>query len=121
MSTLGSTEFPANPVLVGNYLPQVARQQFNFQINYRPHSRWSIGVQTRISSGQFEDDLNTLRLRPYRTVDATAAFRISENLEIFAAAENIFSNSYDIGLTPNRTVASPAFVRVGLRFDFKKR
>jgi outer membrane receptor protein involved in Fe transport len=115
------TEFPASSSLVGKYLPQVARHQLNFQINYRPHSRWSVGVQTRISSSQFEDDLNTLRLRPYFTADATVAFRIRENLEIFAAAENVFNNRYDIGLTPNRTVAAPAFIRAGLRFDFKKR
>ena len=115
------TEFPTNPSLVGKFLPQVARHQLNFQINYRPHSRWSVGVQTRISSSQFEDDLNTLRLRPYFTADATVAFRIRENLEIFAAAENVFNNRYDIGLTPNRTVAAPAFIRAGLRFDFKKR
>jgi outer membrane receptor protein involved in Fe transport len=115
------TEFSANPSLIGKYLPQVARQQFNFQINYRPHSRWSFGVQTRITSGQFEDDLNTLLLRPYITVDATAAFHIRENMEIFAAAENVFNNRYDIGLTPNRTVAAPAFVRGGLRFNLGKR
>ena len=115
------SEFPANPFLVGKYLPQVARQYFNFQINYRPHPRWTIGIQTRISSGQFEDDLNTLRLRRFWTVDATAAFRLREDVEIFAAAENIFNNRYDIGLTPNRTVATSAFLRAGLRFDFKKR
>ena len=114
------TEFPANPGLIGKYLPQIARQQLNFQVSYRP-SRWSFGVQTRISSGQFEDDLNTLRLRPYWTVDATAAYRIRESFEIFAAAENIFNSRYDIGLTPNRTVAAPAFIRTGLRLNLGKR
>jgi outer membrane receptor protein involved in Fe transport len=54
-------------------------------------------------------------------MDARADYRISERLGIFVAAENIFNSRYDIGLTPNRTVAAPAFVRAGLRFDFEKR
>jgi outer membrane receptor protein involved in Fe transport len=58
------TEFPANSTLIGNRLPQVAGQQLGFRANYRPHSRWSFAIQARTSSGQFEDDLNTSRLRP---------------------------------------------------------
>ena len=115
------TEFPANSTLIGNRLPQVAGQQLGFRIYYRPHSRWSFAVQARASSGQFEDDLNTLRLRPYFTMDARVDYRVSERLGIFVAAENIFNSRYDIGLTPNRTLAAPAFVRAGLRFDFEKR
>ncbi len=109
------TEFPANPGLVGNFLPQIPRQQLTFQLNYRPPSRFSFGIQARASGTQWEDDLNTLRLRPYFTMDASAAYRIREGIEIFVAAENIFNSRYDIGLTPVRTVAAPAFVRVGLR------
>ena len=115
------TDFPANPTLVGNRLPQVAGQQMGFRVNYRPHSRWTFAIQARASSGQYEDDINTLRLRPYFTMDARSDFRVSERLGLFVAAENIFNSRYDIGLTPNRTVAAPAFVRAGLRFDFEKR
>jgi outer membrane receptor protein involved in Fe transport len=115
------TEFPANPSLVGNHLPQVARHQLTFQTSYRPTSKLSFSIQVRASSGQFEDDVNTLYLRPYFTMDARADYRISDSFGIFIAAENIFNSRYDIGLTPNRTVAAPAFVRVGLRFDLMKR
>ncbi|MGQ0542524.1 MAG: TonB-dependent receptor [Blastocatellia bacterium] len=115
------TEFAVSPPLVGKFLPQIAKQQLNFQINYRPRSRFSFGIQSRISDAQFEDDLNTLRLRPYFKMDATAAFRINKKFQVFAAAENLFNSRYDIGLTPNRTVAAPAFVRVGLRLNLGKR
>ena len=115
------TKFPTNPILIGKFLPQIAKHQLNFQINYRPHSRFSLGIQTRLSDAQFEDDLNKLRLRPYFTMDATAAFRAYKNLEIFTAGENIFNSRYDIGLTPNRTVAGPTFVRFGLRFGLGMR
>lgn len=115
------TEFPANPSLIGKFLPQIAKQQLNMQLTYRPQSRFSFGIQTRLSDDQFEDDLNTLRLSPYFTMDATATYRMRERFEIFAAAENIFNSRYDIGLTPNRTVAASAFVRLGLRFGLGKR
>ncbi len=115
------TEFPGNPGLVGNFLPQIPRQQVTFQLSYRPPSRFSFGIQARASDSQWEDDLNTFRLRSFFTMDATAAYRIRKGIEIFTAAENVFNSRYDIGLTPVRTVAAPAFVRVGLRLNLGKR
>ena len=86
------TKFPTSPELVGKFLPQIARQQLTFQLNYRPPSRFSFGIQARISDGQFEDDLNTLRLRPYFTMDATASYRIY-NILSFSRPERIFSTT----------------------------
>ncbi|HLM01090.1 MAG TPA: TonB-dependent receptor [Pyrinomonadaceae bacterium] len=108
--------FPANPDLVGKFLPQVPREQLNLQMFYRPPSRFSLGAQARISAAQFEDDLNSLRLRPFFTLDVFASYRAAKKIEIFTAIENVFNNRYDIGLTPNRTVAAPRFMRAGLRF-----
>ncbi len=115
------TQFPANLDLVGKRLPQVARQQATFQLNYRPESRFSFGIAGRGSGGQFEDDINSLRLRPYFTMDVTAAFEIKKSVSMFAAVQNVFNSRYDIGLTPNRTVAAPAFVRLGLRVDLNRK
>lgn len=113
--------FPDNPDLIGKFLPQVPRRQLNLQMFYRPPSRFSFGAQARISGAQFEDDLNNLRLRPFFTLDVFASYRAAKKIEIFAAIENVFNNRYDIGLTPNRTVAAPRFARAGLRFDLGKR
>ena len=111
------TDFPENTALVGNLLPQIPRRQLTFQTFYRPLEKFSFSLQGRISGGQYEDDQNTLRLRPYFALDAFAAYRPAKSVEIFVAAENVFNNRYDIGLTPNRTVAAPAFIRAGLRFQ----
>ncbi|MGI8884337.1 MAG: hypothetical protein ACR2IA_08850 [Pyrinomonadaceae bacterium] len=54
--------------------------------------------------------------RLFFTLDTFAAYRF-DKFEIFTAVENVFNNRYDIGLTPNRTIATPRFVRVGLRFN----
>jgi outer membrane receptor protein involved in Fe transport len=110
-------DFPSNPALIDKFLPQVARRQTTFQTLYRPLAKLTFSVQARFSDAQFEDDLNTLRLRPYATFDAFASYKFPKGFEIFTAIENVFNNRYDIGLTPNRTVAAPRFVRVGLRFD----
>ena len=114
-------EFPANASLVRKFLPQVPKQQLTLQTFYRPPTKFSFSLQARFSGSQFEDDLNTLRLRPFFTLDAFAAYRLKKNLEIFAAIENVFDNRYDIGLTPNRTVAAPRFARIGLRFDLNNK
>jgi outer membrane receptor protein involved in Fe transport len=114
-------EFPANTNLIGKFLPQIPKQQLTFQTFYRPQKKLAFSLQGRLSDAQFEDDLNTLRLRPFFTLDAFASYRLRKKLEIFAAIENVFDNRYDIGLTPTRTVAAPRFMRVGLRFDLKNK
>jgi len=74
-----------------------------------------------LTDAQFDDDLNAFRLRPYFTMDLYAAYRFRKWVEVFTAAENIFDSRYDIGLTPNRTIAGPRFVRFGFRFDIMRR
>lgn len=120
--TVGSrvSEFPANSALVGKFLPQIARRQLTFQTFYRPQSKLTFSAQARFSAAQFEDDLNTLKLRPFAVLDAFASYKL-KRFEIFTAVENVFNNRYDIGLTPNLTVATPRFVRVGLRFAFNNK
>ena len=112
--------FPASEDLVGNFVPQVARQQMTFQAIYSP-SRLSIAVQARMAGRQFEDDLNSLKLRPFFTGDVFASYRLTKKVRVFTAVENIFDLRYDIGLTPNLTVAAPRSLRAGLRFNLSKR
>jgi iron complex outermembrane recepter protein len=120
LSSSRVADFPADPTLVGRRTPQTARHNFTIQTAYI-HGRLTIGAQGRGSSSQFDDDRNAFRLRPYFTLDASAAWRFSEKVSAFAAGENILNSRYDIGLTPIRTIAAPAFVRVGLRFKVGKR
>ena len=111
--------FPGNATLISKFLPQIARQQFTFQTFYRPF-KYSFGLQGRIAGAQFDDDRNQFRLRPFLTLDAFASRRLLKNLEIFAAAENIFNNRYDIALTPTLNVSAPRSIRGGLRFNLGK-
>ncbi|QQS32131.1 MAG: TonB-dependent receptor [Acidobacteriota bacterium] len=115
------SSFPADPALVGNALPQVARHSFTAQARYDIGRRWNVSTQLRASSSQFEDDRNTLLLRKYFTADARAAHKFSDAVEALLAIENLFNSRYDIGRTPVRTIAAPRSVRLGLRINLPKR
>jgi outer membrane receptor protein involved in Fe transport len=112
------TRFPANTALEGLRVPQVARHQFTFQLRYTNPARLTLGLQGRASSAQFDDDQNLLRLAPYFTIDALVSRPLKRGVTVFAAAENLFNQRYDIGRTPVLTQGPPLLVRAGLRLQF---
>lgn len=114
------SDFPTTPELVRVRLPQVARHNFSAQAVYRYRDQWTLSTQLRAASSQFEDDRNTLRLRPYLTADARFSYQFPYFVEAFASVENLFNSRYDIALTPVRSIAAPRSVRLGLRFDLSK-
>jgi outer membrane receptor protein involved in Fe transport len=113
--------FPPNASLEGLLIPQIPRSVFTFRARYLPTAKVTLGLQGRASSAQFDDDQNRLPLASYFTLDALASKRLSRHADIFAAAENLFNQRYDIGRTPVRTLGAPLFVRVGLRLRFGAR
>jgi outer membrane receptor protein involved in Fe transport len=112
--------FPADTSLEGNMVPQVARQQLNFQLRYANPARLRLALQGRAAGPQFDDDQNALRLGGYFTLDAFVSRRLGRGVELFAAAENLTGRRYDAGRTPVLTLGPPAFVRVGLRLRLGK-
>ena len=107
--------FPANTQLEGLLIPQVPRNQLTFQARYLNPSVVTLGLQGRASSYQFDDDQNLFRLGKYFTLDAFASRRLSRTVEAFVAAENLFNQRYDVGLTPVRTIGPPRLLRLGFR------
>jgi outer membrane receptor protein involved in Fe transport len=107
--------FPANIALEGLLIPQVARHQATAQVRYINPQRLTLGVQARASGAQFDDDQNRFRLAPYFTLDAFVSRPVSSHLEIFASAENLFNNRYEVGRTPVKTLGPPLLWRVGFR------
>ena len=110
------TEFPANRALENLRVPQTARHQITLQTNYALKT-WNFAVQSRASSAQFDDDLNTFRLEPYFQADVSISKRFGENLQVFTGIENIFNSRYSVGKTPLRTVSSPINIRLGARWN----
>jgi outer membrane receptor protein involved in Fe transport len=115
------TDFPANPVLEGLLVPQVAPHQFGAQLKYSPTKIGTIGLQIRANSSQYDDDLNQFRLAGFGTADVFFSRRLTSKIEFFAAVENLFDSKIESGKTPVLTLASPRTARVGLRFRFGRR
>ena len=114
-------EFPANTDLEGLLIPQVPRHQITFQARYSNPRRANIGLQGRFIGEQFDDDRNQFGLDRYFTLDALVSRPVGRGVELFAAAENLFNQRYDIGRTPVRTVGPPLLARFGIRFQMGAR
>ena len=114
-------EFPANTLLEGLWLPQVPRHQLTFQARYSNPRRITVGLQGRATGIQFDDDQNRFELDRYFTLDAFVSRPIGRGVELFAAAENLFDQEYDIGRTPVRTVGPPVLARFGFRLRLGSR
>jgi outer membrane receptor protein involved in Fe transport len=114
-------EFPANTLLEGLWLPQVPRHQLTFQARYSNPRRITLGLQGRAIGVQFDDDQNRFKLDRYFTLDAFVSRPIGRGVEMFAAAENLFDQEYDIGRTPLRTVGPPLLARFGVRLRLGNR
>jgi outer membrane receptor protein involved in Fe transport len=110
--------FPANRSLEGLLVPQVPRNQFNFQVSYT-NARWMAGAQGRFVSRQFDDDQNTLPLERFFTLDAEVSRRVSEKVRLFVAFQNLTGSRYQISSTPVLTVGPPVLIRAGARVSLR--
>jgi outer membrane receptor protein involved in Fe transport len=113
--------FPAdltlNASLVGNRLPQVPQHQFTLQARYWNPRRLMFAVQGRYSGSQFDDDLNTLLLDRFFTLDVMAGRELRRGVEVFAAVENLFNERYNVALTPIANQGPPILARIGIRLN----
>jgi iron complex outermembrane receptor protein len=75
-------------------------------------------VQGRFGGSQFDDDRNTLSLRRYFVLDASASHTRRRGLDEFVSVENLLNQRFDVGRTPVLTVGPPILARGGLRLQF---
>ncbi len=110
-----------NPSLTGNWIPEVPHQQFTLQARYVNPKIVTATVQGTFVGQQFEDDVNSMLLKKYFTVDLYLGRELGHGVEIFAAAENLFNQQYFTTINPVPALGPPLLARVGLRYDFPKR
>jgi outer membrane receptor protein involved in Fe transport len=106
---------PADPTLQGNRVPQVPRDQAAVQARYAAPGGFTLGLQGRWTSAQFDDDRNLLPLRSARLLDAFVAIPLGDAVTAFVAGENVTNERYEVGRTPLSTFGPPRQVRAGLR------
>jgi outer membrane receptor protein involved in Fe transport len=113
--------FSADPALVGNRVPQVARHQASLQVRYAHPRLFDLALQARASSHQYEDDQNRLVLPGYVTLDVQASRRLGAAAVAYVALENVTGARYAVGLTPVLTQGPPFLARAGVRIDWRRR
>jgi outer membrane receptor protein involved in Fe transport len=112
------TKYVQQPQLVGNWIPQVARNMATTQVNFSHRRLGVLSVQGRISGRQFDDDANQFLLHSYFRLGAYASHNFGHHVTAFAAGDNLFDRTIEAGKTPSLTLASPRVARFGLRINF---
>ena len=97
--------------------PQVPYHQASLFIERDWSPRFSSNIEARYSSNQFDDDLNRFLLKSYFLMNFTLRYNVARSWEIFAAAENVFNQQYELGKIPFPTYGPPRFVHFGIRFQ----
>ncbi len=97
-------------------VPQVARTQASALAIWE-RGRTFISTGVRAYSLQFEDDINSLILPGYSTVQVAARQRISKSLSASASLENLLDHQYLTGKTPAAQIGGPRLWRLGLRWE----
>ena len=111
---------PQQPGLEGKRLAQVPEHGATATVRFSRPSWFDASVTARYVGGQYEDDLNTLPLGGYIVVDVAVSRAITKNVELYAAAENIFDRTYSTGRTTDGVISigEPFMARGGIRLRF---
>jgi len=103
-----------------NRLPQVPRHILITSFEWLPKSNWKVHAQARHESEAFENDLNTLRLNSFTTLDLRISHQLSPPTTVFLAIENLF----DENIITRRTMGglidlgTPRFMRIGVKWGW---
>ena len=103
--------------LDGRRVPQVPRATGSVGARFHRGAFIAAG-SIRLIGEQYDDDRNDFLLERGSLVDVRAGWRLSRNLELFAAVENAFDEEITTGRTPIRTVGGPAIGRGGVIVKF---
>lgn len=112
------TKFAPEPQLIGNWIPQVARNMATAQARLTRPRIGVLSLQGRMSGRQFDDDANVYLLHSYFRLDASAEHNFGRHLTAVASGENLFDRAIEVGKTPLTTLGTPRLASVGLRLNF---
>jgi outer membrane receptor protein involved in Fe transport len=112
------TSFPADPTLVGLWVPQVAHNNATAQMRIVPGNGFTVVFGGQYQGRQYDDDRNQFLLGGYFVTNIYVSKALRHNVEMFAAADNLFDRRYEVGRTPVITIGPPILARAGFRFSF---
>jgi outer membrane receptor protein involved in Fe transport len=100
-------------------VPQVPRWQGAIGLRGAGPLGLALAGQVRAFGDQFEDDRNTFVLGSGAVVDLSVLKGVGSRATIFANAENLFDDAYEVGRTPVATYGQPATLHVGVRLALR--
>jgi len=108
----------AAPQLTGKRPAQAPALTATGGLDWRPLERLALSAELRYESLRYDDDLNSRRLKAGAQVDARAGWRVTEQTEIYLAAENLFDANLAVGQTADgvTSYAAPQTLRVGVSY-----
>jgi len=112
------TKYAQQPQLVGNWIPQVARNMATAQLRLSHPKLGVLSLQARDSGRQFDDDANKYLLHSYFRLDVYGSRNIGRHLEVYASGENLFDRAIEVGKTPVLTLGTPRIGRIGLHLTW---
>lgn len=124
-----ATVVDSTAVPVGLSIPEVPRHSLTFEARYWNPAKLMLSVESRYSSLQYDDDLNTLPLPRYFVADLFAGRALGHGVTAYIAAENLFNQRYVVTLNPPvapgapevENLGPPILARIGLRIDLPGR
>ncbi len=119
----GTVEAAAvQPALEGRRLAQSPAHQAVGSVRWTPAFLPGLQfvMQARVVGEQFEDDLNTLRLAAFATVDAAITYEFAARWQARVAVENVFDTEVQTGRSADGVVSigAPRLVSAGLRWSY---
>jgi outer membrane receptor protein involved in Fe transport len=108
------------PALQGKRLAQVPDHVVTLGVRWDNPTWVNVAANVRYVGRQFEDDLNTLPLNPFTTVDLHLSRPLAKWADVFLSFENLLNETYAVQRTSDGivTIGTPRLVRGGLRLTY---
>jgi outer membrane receptor protein involved in Fe transport len=108
---------PELPALVGKRLPQVPEQTVVLRVRWSDPDILDAVVQGRYVGQRYEDDVNTIAIHDFTTVDLLLSRQLKRSIGLFAGVENLFDERYEVTRDPTGLVTvERRQAHVGIRF-----
>jgi outer membrane receptor protein involved in Fe transport len=114
------TDSPAQPDLLGKWIPEVPRESVTANVSYTAPRVAIFHLFASYQGQEFDDALNQSLLHPYARFDLSAERTLGHRLSVFAGTQNVLNRTIEAGRTPLLTLAPPRLVQGGLRYSFTR-
>ena len=113
-------EARAQRTLEGNRLAQVPEHVLTAGVQWEDPAWFAATLLVRRVSAQFEDDVNTLPMGAFTTVDVRIARQVAKWATLYVAAENLLDERYATARTSEGVVSlgAPRMLHGGVRLTF---